>query len=336
MNSALYDVFAAKAEMIERSVSDDLPAHKFSLRYKRKKKALIKAYEQQREKGTDIQTTFRKIRVRQAIRFAVIAVLAAAMLTGAGMYVTHYIGGLQANQQSTHTDAFAMDWENAPLTLEKTYRITYDLSDYELTVMSDYDFSYWEVYRKNDEYINYIYQTKEVFQNSRLNTEGTQIEKREVCGYEALYFEHSDGSKCLAWDNGDYIFEIQTNLDYDTALQIAESIRPMKYHITYDLSDYDMEIISDYDFKYWEKYKKDDKYIAFIYQTKDVYQNSRLNTEGAIIENRNVNGYEALYFERANGAKCLVWDNGDYIFEIQTNLDYDTALQIAESIKQVE
>ena len=225
MNSALYDVFAAKAEMIENSVSDDLPAHKFSMRYKRRKKALIKAYEQKKEHGTDIQVTFRKIRVRQAIRFAVIAVLAAAMLTGAGLYVTHYIGGLQANQQSTHTDAFALDWENAPLTLEKTYRLTYDLSDWDKTIMSDYDFSYWEVYRRNDEYLNYIYQTKEYYQNVRLNTEGTHIEKRVVCGYDALYFEHSDGSKCLAWDDGDYIFELQFNFDYDTAIQIAESIK---------------------------------------------------------------------------------------------------------------
>ena len=334
MNSALYDVFAAKAEMIEKSVSDDLPAHKFSLRYKRKKKALIKAYEQQREKGTDIQTTFRKIRVRQAIRFAVIAVLAAAMLTGAGLYVTHYIGGLKANQQSTHTDAFALDWENAPLTFNNRFCLTYDLSDYKKEVIIDNNNYYWEAYTNGDEFIDFTYSTKEMFQNVRLNTENAVIETRNVNGYDALYFKLDEKTQCLIWDNGEYIFDFIFSIDYDTALQIAESIRPMKYHITYDLSDYDMEIISDYDFKYWEKYKKDDKYIAFIYQTKDVYQNSRLNTEGAIIENRNVNGYEALYFERANGAKCLVWDNGDYIFEIQTNLDYDTALQIAESIKQ--
>ena len=336
MNSALYDVFAAKAEMIEKSVSDDLPAHKFSLRYKRKKKALIKAYEQQREKGTDIQTTFRKIRVRQTIRFAVIAVLAAAMLTGAGLYVTHYIGGLQANQQSTHTDVSAFNIDGAPKTLEAKFRVTYDLSGWENGVMCDDSNMYWEYFEKNEDYFDFSYYTKSLYQNSRMNTEGTNIETKYVNGFEALYFMREDGTQVLCWDNGLYIFELVFSIDYDTAIQIAESIRPMKYHITYDLSDYDMTVMSDYDFSYWEVYRKNDEYINYIYQTKEVFQNSRLNTEGTQIEKREVCGYEALYFEHSDGSKCLAWDNGDYIFEIQTNLDYDTALQIAESIKQEE
>ncbi len=334
MNSALYDVFAAKAEMIEKSVSDDLPAHKFSLRYKRKKKALIKAYEQQREKGTDIQMTFRKIRVRQTIRFAVIAVLAAVLLTGAGLYVTHYIGGLQANQQSTHSDVSAINLEGAPETLENKYRVTYDFTGWEYGLMADDEYHYWEYYEKGDDFFDFSYYTKEMFQNSRMNTEGAQVETKYVNGFEALYFMRPNGTQLLSWDNGKYIFELVFTVDYNTALQIAESIRPMKYHITYDLSDYDMTVMSDYDFSYWEVYRKNDEYINYIYQTKEVFQNSRLNTEGTQIEKREVCGYEALYFEHSDGSKCLAWDNGDYIFEIQTNLDYDTALQIAESIKQ--
>lgn len=199
--------------------------HRFSWRYKRRKRAIIKAYQQSLNRPQEFESRYRKISFRQRLRLAILVAVTAALLTGAGVVVTYYIGGIRAEQQSTHTDAFAMDWESAPLTLEKTYRITYDLSDYEMTVMSDYDFSYWEVYRRNDEYINYIYQTKEVYQNSRLNTEGTHIEKREVCGYDALYFEHSDGSKCLIWDNGEYIFELQFNGDYDYALDIAQSIK---------------------------------------------------------------------------------------------------------------
>ncbi|MBP1535715.1 MAG: DUF4367 domain-containing protein [Ruminococcus sp.] len=204
---------------------NEVISHRFSWRYKRKKRAIIKAYQQSLQRPEEFDSRYRKISFRQKVLIATIAVVMAALLTGAGVVVTYYIGGIRAEQQSTHTDAFAMDWESAPLTLEKTYRITYDLSDYEMNVMSDYDFSYWEVYRRNDEYINYIYQTKEVYQNSRLNTEGTHIEKREVCGYDALYFEHSDGSKCLIWDNGEYIFELQFNGDYDYALDIAQSIK---------------------------------------------------------------------------------------------------------------
>jgi hypothetical protein len=59
-----------------------------------------------------------------------------------------------------------------------------------------------------------------------------------------------------------------------------------------------------------------------------------MNTEGTQIEIRYVNGFEALYFKQPNGTQVLCWDNGDYIFELGFNIDYDTALQIAESIKQ--
>ena len=34
--------------------------------------------------------------------------------------------------------------------------------------------------------------------------------------------------------------------------------------------------------------------------------------------------------------QCLIWDNGEYIFDFIFSIDYDTALQIAESIKQEE
>ena len=228
MNSALYNVFAEEAEAIANSVSDDLPTHKFSMRYKRKKKALIKAYEQKKEHGTDIQVTFRKIRVRQAIRFAVIAVLAAAMLTGAGFVVTYYIGGLQANQQSTHTDVSAFNIDGAPKTLEAKFRVTYDLSGWENGVMCDDSNMYWEYFEKNEEYFDFSYYTKSMYQNSRMNTEGTNIETKYVNGFETLYFMREDGTQVLCWDNGSYIFELVFSIDYDTAIQIAESIEEVE------------------------------------------------------------------------------------------------------------
>ena len=67
-----------------------------------------------------------------------------------------------------------------------------------------------------------------------------------------------------------------------------------------------------------------------------MFQNVRLNTENAVIETRNVNGYDALYFKLDEKTQCLIWDNGEYIFEFIFSIDYDTALQIAESIKQEE
>lgn len=57
----------------------------------------------------------------------------------------------------------------------------------------------------------------------------------------------------------------------------------------------------------------------------------------------NDSGYRAFscrYFTvswfKDEKTQCLIWDNGEYIFDFIFSIDYDTALQIAESIKQEE
>ena len=199
--------------------------HRFSWRYKRRKRAIIKAYQQSLNRPQEFESRYRKISFRQRLCLAILVAVTAALLTGAGVVVTYYIGGIRAEQQSTHTDAFAMDWENAPLTLEKTFRITYDLNEYRKEVVCDDEFEYWEDYTNGNYYIDFIYTTKEMFQNSRLNTEDTVIEARKIGDYDALYFIRSSGTQCLVWDNGDYIFELQFNIDFENALNIALSIK---------------------------------------------------------------------------------------------------------------
>ena len=224
MNSALYDVFAAKAEMIEKSVSDDLPAHKFSLRYKLKKKALIKAYEQRREKGTDIQTTFRRLRLRQQIRIAVLIGLSVLLLTGAGVYITHHFGGLTAKQYDTHTMMYVED-PDAPEMLLEHFRIAYDLSGFSKEIMCDDDREYWEIWEDNDRYISFSYETKHGI-GMRMNTEGSSVTYIDINGYEAFYYIAHDTVHCLTWDNGDYLFSFDfAGIDYEMGIEIAKSIK---------------------------------------------------------------------------------------------------------------
>ena len=117
-----------------------------------------------------------------------------------------------------------MDWESAPKKLEKSYRITYDLSEYDKEVLNDSIIQYWENYSKGDNYIDFAYYPKSMYQNIRLNTEGSDLEEKTINGYQALYYKTSDGGKCLVWDNGEYIFQMFFNIDYETALKIIESV----------------------------------------------------------------------------------------------------------------
>ena len=332
IHDSFYDALAMQAAAIEAAVPD-MPEHRFSLRYRRKKKSLIRAYEQKKARDSDIPTELHRIRVRQAIRIAILVVLSLMLLTSAGMYVTHYIGGLQANQQSTHSDAFALDWENAPRTLENAYRITYDLSEYDMEVMNDSIIQYWEKYSLGDKYIDYAYYPKEQYQNVRLNTEGTVPEEKDIGGYRVMYYVTPDGGKCMAWDNGTYIFNLFFNIEYDIAVHIVESIEAVKYRITYDLSSFTKEIVLDDSVMYWETYSSGDIFLDYLCFTKEAYQNVRLNTEGSTIENVKIGDCDALFFTTSDGTRCFDWDTGEYVLQLSSNMDYDTLLQIAESIE---
>lgn len=224
-SNIMYSAFEGETRALAASYDIAvMPDHRFSWRYKRRKRAIIKAYQRSLEKPVDFVKEYNNISLRQRVRLAVLIATAALAATGAGVYVTHIIGGIMAKQQSTHSNAFAIDWENAPETLEKSYRITYDLSEYSKDVWSDNIIQYRENYSKDNKYIDFSYYPKAMYQNIRLNTEGFDLEEKEISGYQALYYITPDGGKCLVWDNGEYIFQLFFNIDYDIAVKIIESI----------------------------------------------------------------------------------------------------------------
>lgn len=106
-----------------------------------------------------------------------------------------------------------------------TYRITYDMSDWEEALMCDNSTMRWVVYRKGSEEFSFEICTKESYQKVHLNTEGTELKNRTVNGHEGIYINNPDhGFQYLAYDNGDYIFEFAFTFEYDKAMEIINSI----------------------------------------------------------------------------------------------------------------
>lgn len=232
MNNNLYQAlegYVAEAAVMLDNTADS--AVNFSPQYRRKRKAMIKAYRKTSERTIDFDEKYRRIRFGQRMKLAVLVAVTALLMTGAGIYVTHYVGGLMAKQYDDHSDGFALDWENAPRTLEKAYRINYDLSDFDMEIVCDDEYQYWEYYSKQEpsyQYINFSYGVKEGFQNARLNTEDSKVENIQLNGYETLYYEQPNGSKSFIWDNGEYILEFHTNSDYNFAVKIISTIKEVE------------------------------------------------------------------------------------------------------------
>ena len=61
-----------------------------------------------------------------------------------------------------------------------------------------------------------------------------------------------------------------------------------------------------------------------------------VNTENAEMIPYSVNGKEAIFFLDNLGAYHLIWDDGDYILYLLANVDKETFISIAESVKKAE
>ena len=107
------------------------------------------------------------------------------------------------------------------------------------------------------------------------------------------------------------------------------------YAITYDLSDYDVIYEEKDNYSYNITYIKDDVVIDFLQYTKDMYDQN-VNTEDAEISTISITSKEAIIFLDNQSYHHLIWDNGDYILNIRSNIDEDALICIAESVQKVE
>lgn len=221
-----YDSFYNALAMQAASEADvpEMPEHKFSARYNRKKKALISSYEKSMSHHESISETFRNLRLRKKIRVTVLIVLSVLLLTSAGIYVSLHFGDITAQRFSDHSIAY-IDVEGAPETIVDRYEIGYDLSGLNKEVIVDDEFHYWENLTNDSITIKFSYRVKHGLTQG-MNTEGSEVTAVTINGHEGLYFMMWNEMHFLIWDNGDYLFELLfSGIDYETGIEIAESVR---------------------------------------------------------------------------------------------------------------
>ncbi len=107
------------------------------------------------------------------------------------------------------------------------------------------------------------------------------------------------------------------------------------YEITYDLNQYQIDYEDFTNLSRNIVYRKDNIYIDYYQYVKSEY-NMGLNTENATISTIDINGYEAVYYFDNNGHHNLIWDNGDYVIMISSNIGKSELMGIAKSVQKVE
>ena len=107
------------------------------------------------------------------------------------------------------------------------------------------------------------------------------------------------------------------------------------YEITSDLSDYSIERDSVKDDERAIYYRHNDKLIYYYQKIIDNYRNN-LNTENANTESIDINGHEAIGYMDNQNYYTLIWNNGEYIIQIASNVGKDALIEIAKSVQKVE
>lgn len=120
-------------------------------------------------------------------------------------------------------------------------------------------------------------------------------------------------------------------IDDSAAPETIEDI----YEITYDLSGYEKEVWLDTEYQRRTHYIKDDLYYVGLSQ--DVKASVPvLNTRGTESSTVTINEHNAVYYHSQDNYDTIIWDNGDYIFVLQSNLGREVLIEIAESLEKVE
>ena len=115
----------------------------------------------------------------------------------------------------------------SPLTIENLYDITWDLDGYEVVYEERTDYNFFKTYVNKDIVINYAQYTKAKF-NIDTNTENAEISSINIGQYDAIYFYDNHNYHHLIWDKGDYVIEIMSNIDKNTLIDIANSVKKVE------------------------------------------------------------------------------------------------------------
>lgn len=132
--------------------------------------------------------------------------------------------------------------------------------------------------------------------------------------------EHSDNTQLFAYD----VTNSPTFIEYTYYL----SELPQEYVYT------DGCLISNYMCAIYDDTVTGCK-VTFEQTVKSVY-NTHFDNEGYIMEAIEINGRDGIYLDYSREGitnTLIIWDNGDYILELESNMAKDKAIKLAESAK---
>lgn len=200
--------------------SPEKPHHRFSLRYKIRKRKIIKEYERSLELHRQLH--------RVNLKYLLIAVITAGIAVLSGFGMVKIIEGFRVTDYDTHSMLFVVDdLENSPTEIEKKFWIDLDMSEYGVEVLSDDYVLYGVQYESDNKRISVLQMPLVYYSQRRLNTENALIEPMQISinDWSGLYFQTNDGGYYYLFNTGEYILSYTSNLPKEDIENIVKSTK---------------------------------------------------------------------------------------------------------------
>lgn len=223
MSNNLYRAFeeTAVSRIIEKV--PQMPDHKFSRKFERKMKKLIRY-------GYREPVHYHKVTVKRlfiCITAALIAAIVMAFSVGA---VRDFFKNFFMEVFGTHTTVQTFsDNINIPTSIKDVYIIDvpngFDII-YEDEIFEWSTYVHYE-YRKDNDYI-FFNQYVKLKYDVNVNTENRPLNYIEINGNDGYIVNLDNNEYYISWDNGDYIFDITGNISKNKLIEVANSVQKVE------------------------------------------------------------------------------------------------------------
>lgn len=223
MSNNLYRAFeeTAVSRIIEKV--PQMPDHKFSRRFERKMKKLIRySYRE--------PVHYHKFTVKRLFICITAALIAAVVMAFSVTAVRDFFKNFFMEVFGTHTTVQTFsDNINAPNSIEDVYimdvpngfDIIYKDEIFEWSTYVHYE------YRKDNDYIFFNQYVKTKY-DADVNTENHSLNNIEINGYDGYIVDLGNNEYYMSWDNGDYIFDITGNVGKNALIEMANSVQKVE------------------------------------------------------------------------------------------------------------
>lgn len=193
------------------SIFDDIPdgeEHKFSLRYRLRKRQIIRLWERR-------QNTLVHKRPVIRMKYIIIAIIIACVAVLAGFGLFKIFDGFRVTDYDIYSMLYIVDDETSyPDTIEEKFYIDMDMSEYETEILCDDSIEYWVEYKKGEDVLHIHQIPVAVFKQIRLNTENSVSEPQSIFinNWYGLWFLTQNDGYYYVFNSGGYVICYNGNI----------------------------------------------------------------------------------------------------------------------------